>query len=387
MERKKVALLANSLISPTGHSGGDWRMIKMITGVFYNMEKTLITPAAGKTKLAEVENILFDTIHCSTTPFIDKLGFVISYFYRIPTSILISLSIKSKQDFIYCPSDFLTDTIPATILKLKNRSAKYVVVVHHLTPKPSERSGNKIRNRVAYITQRISFRIIRKIADTVIVQSSLSKAQLISLGFNDYKISVVGNGIDPPPCLENIDGKKWDITFIGRLDNSKGVFDLVSLVKILKTKYPKIQIAVMGDTENENVKEKLLHEVAMARLTTNLIFLGFVSEKKKIEVLYSSCCFVSLSKEEGFGISILEAMSCGCPPIVWDLPIYSDLYLDGYVSAKCWDLNDFATKVCSLLDDPALRDRVASAAVKNAYKFSWENIISRERVAIMHSSQ
>ena len=62
---------------------------------------------------------------------------------------------------------------------------------------------------------------------------------------------------------------------------------------------------------------------------------------------------------------ILEAMSCGCPPIVWDLPIYSDLYLNGYVGAKCWDLNDFATKVCSLLDDPALRDRVASAAVKN----------------------
>jgi len=70
-----------------------------------------------------------------------------------------------------------------------------------------------------------------------------------------------------------------------------------------------------------------------------------VSDKEKMAVFRDAACVVAPSLFEGFGMVPSEALSCGTPVVVYDLPVLRQNYGDRLVYAKWNDEADFIKKV------------------------------------------
>lgn len=129
-----------------------------------------------------------------------------------------------------------------------------------------------------------------------------------------YPISVVPNGIKSEvltPVASDIrerydlQDKKLLLAVAIGLDERKGLYDYIKLVEMLPEQY---QLVLVGLTDKEI---KALPKSIIAEKRTNGV--------KELAAFYSAAdVLLSLSYEETFGLTIIEAMACGTPAIVYD---------------------------------------------------------------------
>jgi glycosyltransferase involved in cell wall biosynthesis len=79
-----------------------------------------------------------------------------------------------------------------------------------------------------------------------------------------------------------------------------------------------VQLAIAGSGPE---RDSLEGQVAELGISDNVTFLGYVSEERKRALLHESSVFVLPSRQEGFGIAVLEAMATGTPVVANDLAI------------------------------------------------------------------
>jgi len=75
---------------------------------------------------------------------------------------------------------------------------------------------------------------------------------------------------------------------------------------------------------------------------------------------------------EGFGLPPLEAMACGCPAIVSNIPTHEEVCADGVLYVDPHRPADIAGAIARPWDEPDLRQRLRAAGLARAAAFSWE---------------
>jgi glycosyltransferase involved in cell wall biosynthesis len=239
---------------------------------------------------------------------------------------------KEKYDLIYSPAAVLDLILFPFIYKMFDRKVKWVVVFDNLVPFWDP--GNKFIRFLAWFFYRISLFLIRK-ADCVFVISKDLQEYLLKKGFSREKIVLSTNGVDNeliekarPDLRYNIDA-----LFMGRINETKGIYDMLKALDLVRRKYPHFQLAIMG--EGDEVTEKQFKKkIKEMGLENNVKFLGFRSGIEKFNILKSAKCFwfLSVSESESFGVALLEAVVSGIPTFAYDLPQFHWLYPNGEVN-------------------------------------------------------
>ncbi|MEM2878914.1 MAG: glycosyltransferase family 4 protein [Candidatus Hadarchaeales archaeon] len=221
--------------------------------------------------------------------------------------------------------------------------------------------------------------ILLGMADRVIAVSDQTKDDLISLGVNAERISIVPNGIDleeiskMPPSAERL-----DVVYLGRLIRPKNVDVLLRAVAILKREFPGLRVGIIGDGPERNFLENLARELAIDK---NVKFFGFVERYEDvIALMKSSKVFVIPSTQEG-GASIVtqEAYACGLPVIAVDHPLGIDkrLILEGETGFFVkLSPEAIAGKIKLLMEDEELRTRMSADALEFSVNYDWGKIAS-----------
>jgi len=223
--------------------------------------------------------------------------------------------------------------------------------------------------------------IMRRLGKKLQGKIAVSKAALdyISKYFPaEYK--VIPNGIDTnhyrpegPLRQEYRDGK-LNILFVGRLEERKGIEDLLYACSYVKKDFPDFRLIIVGP----GIKLRYKYEFLAKKLIPDqIVFRGFVPYNLIAEYYRTADIFCApATGGESFGIVLLEAMASGTPVVATDIAGYSSVVthkMDG-ILARATDRRSIAEALLTLIHDKALRLKFTENGLATAQKYGWENI-------------
>jgi glycosyltransferase involved in cell wall biosynthesis len=159
------------------------------------------------------------------------------------------------------------------------------------------------------------------------------------------------------------------VLFAGRLDAGKNVRNLILALAQIAHEAPFIAL-ICGDGPRRQYLERLAREIGIAH---RVVFTGYVSNIWTL--MKGADAFVSLSRFEGCPNVVIEAMACGCPLVVSDIPAHREI-LDGK-AASFVDPDDpaeVARAIRAVLNDGTAARVRAKTALANAEEWRVEQI-------------
>ncbi len=148
---------------------------------------------------------------------------------------------------------------------------------------------------------------------------------------------------------------KHGIAILGRVRKQKGVHLFVqSCIDLLKD-YPDYTAVIVGgiSPQHKQYTQKLRDKIDQAGLSERIIFLGEQNFADIPKIFNSLSLVVALSENEGFGLTILEAMSSGTAVLASEAGAWPEVVrqgIDGYV-VPVNDLSAVKEKMAILLSD------------------------------------
>ena len=160
---------------------------------------------------------------------------------------------------------------------------------------------------------------------------------------------------------------------VGRLSYQKGFDRLIRAWETVAGKHPDWRLDIYG---NGTYREALQNQVNAAHME-NIITLHPATSDIFHEYATSSILALS-SNYEGYGLTLIEAMSCGVPCISFDCP-YGPLEIirngtDGILIPN-GDIEKMAQAICYLIENEKIRAKYGQAAQENIKRLLPENIM------------
>jgi glycosyltransferase involved in cell wall biosynthesis len=115
----------------------------------------------------------------------------------------------------------------------------------------------------------------------------------------------------------------------------------------------------------------------------NLHHLGYVDAKDLAALFRHAHAFVMPSLYEGFGLPLVEAMSCGCPVITSDRGSLPEIAGAGAQCFDPFDMHAMANALVALLRSPDELQQKRSEALRRAADFSWDKA-ALETISVYH---
>ena len=157
-----------------------------------------------------------------------------------------------------------------------------------------------------------------------------------------------------------------DIAFLGRLDIfQKGLDLMLSAYQIYRDRYGgEARLVLIGPPVNDSQSrlEQLCEELSL-KLGDEVIITGRVPEEKKLGLLAHSRVYLQLSRFEGFGLSVAEALALGLPVVISPgVPIAQSIVKSGAGQVA----ENPAAAAAALAELDALSDEAYAAASQRA---------------------
>lgn len=183
---------------------------------------------------------------------------------------------------------------------------------------------------------------IVKAAAHIIAVSQATKDDLImQYGIPENKVSVIYHGYTPPSeCARAPIVEGGYVLFVGKKDGYKN-------------------FAWM-----EQALAPILQEKGLSLVCTD----GKYSDDELRSLYQHASAFIFPSRQEGFGLPILEAFANKCPVLLSDIPVFHEVAGDAANYFKLDDEADFKIKLLATLDNKALIDHGSS----RLSMFSWQ---------------
>jgi glycosyltransferase involved in cell wall biosynthesis len=141
---------------------------------------------------------------------------------------------------------------------------------------------------------------------------------------------------------------------------------------------PDVGLVVGGDGAARDRVRARVHELGLAE---RVALPGTLSRAQVAWAMRHAEVFVLPSRVEPFGIVVVEALHAGRPVIVSSRGGAGEIVRDGRegLVVDPLDTDALARALAQLLDDEALRTRLATAARARAEAFGWPDIAERYR--------
>jgi len=247
-----------------------------------------------------------------------------------------------------------------------------IVIIPHLFSTAVFQEINFVLGSYIYLAEKPLTRIYRNHQYCVISESTAE--DLHQRGIPEKNVAVIHCGIDSAVYNNNHRYTKFDypsVLYLGRIKKYKSVQHLISAFVIVRQALPEARLTIVGSGDYLDALKAQARELS---LDDAVDFPGFVSQDEKVELMCRSHVAVYPSLREGWGLTNIEANSCGTTVVAANSPGLRDSVRDG-ISGLLYEfgnIGQMAEKIVAVLTDDEKRVKLEQGALEWASRFSWD---------------
>ncbi len=286
--------------------------------------------------------------------------------YPFSTNLWLRRKLKiEKFDLFFAPTGYL----PVIFSPIKTVVAIHDLAVYRKDTKP------KLKTR---LIEKMLLPLTVKKCQVIIVPSLSTKNDILNR-FGMYlssKINITPYAVGVEFKNLNLMREKF-ILSVSTLEPRKNLITLLYAYQILPDEIKKnFRLKIAGNVGWNN--DEFENVLKFINCQKQIDLLGRISDEELVKLYNKATLFVYPSLFEGFGLPIVEAMSCGAPVITSNnssLPEAGGeaaIYLENPTDEK--ELSD---KITQILNNQDQQSKLSRASIKQAEKFSWDKTVSQ----------
>jgi glycosyltransferase involved in cell wall biosynthesis len=225
-------------------------------------------------------------------------------------------------------------------------------------------------------------------ADHIIAVSHATASDLISLAqVPASKITVVHNGVDLSkwsPSPEPDDAGIRDrhdlaeqpyLLYVGAAEWRKNPHGMMSALKLARSRPGCGELVLAWAGKLDGSWGRRIARAADELGLDNVVRpLGFVSDRDLAALYRGAVAQLFISRVEGFGYPVIEAMASGCPVVASNCSSTAEIATDAALSVDPEDHEAIAAAIAALVTDEGERSRLREAGLLRARRFSLERM-------------
>ncbi|HOJ88322.1 MAG TPA: glycosyltransferase family 4 protein [Pseudothermotoga sp.] len=301
-------------------------------------------------------------IYAEATRLISKSGIGTAYKHQIEAVRRVGLDYTSDWEDEYDIAHVNT-LGPGAKMVVQHCKRKNIPVIWHV-----HTTAEDIRNSFIFSNfyARISRRSMKKkyaTADHLIFPTHYTESVIRRYGIQ-VPGTVISNGVDTAMFKKNEEKarhfkEKFNIKGplvlgVGFPFKRKGIHDFVDVARRMKD-----LTFIWFGARITTVLPRDVREI-LKNPPKNVIFPGFISQEELVGAYSAADLFFFPSYEENEGIVVLEALSCECPVVVRDIPVYRDWLQHGVNCMKGHSNEEFEEIINTLISNKDLARKIAS---------------------------
>ena len=222
-------------------------------------------------------------------------------------------------------------------------------------------------------------------ATKIIVPSNVYKNQLIELcSFQSTKITPIHHGFDTNFSEKSFEEKKefqlqWKIEkdsllSVTNTQPHKNLINLFSALEYLDLNFGiNLQLVLVGYINIKLLNNYLNVAVQNPKnLIKRIKIIQFTNNSELPEIYNSSSIFILPSKEESFGMPIIEAMACNMPIVISNIPVFKEIAADAALYFDPDNPQDIAIKIKDVVINNNQRKTLCENGKRIIKNYSWE---------------
>lgn len=271
---------------------------------------------------------------------------------------------------------FLTPVVP-----LFRPAREIIMVTHDLGYKHVPAAT--IKGRLVHFLMHIVYLISARRSGHIIAVSESTKSDIVKYWkISPEKVTVIYNGHEhkntpsdlPMSVAEENQLKEIPekyFLYVGVLKPRKNVIQIIESFAEFKKQNSsnehKLVIVGKGGGAYYGYLQQIIADL---NITEDVIFTGYLPDEE-VEYLYRNAeAFLYPSKAEGFGMTILDAMSFGLPCIISDIDVFKEIFSESAITTS--NFKEMSDEMLKLVSDSDYRKNIAEKNRALSEKFSWD---------------
>ena len=164
---------------------------------------------------------------------------------------------------------------------------------------------------------------------------------------------------------------KLTLGVVSRLEPIKGMDLVVPAFAEVLGAHPEVRLLVVGDG---SLRASMEEQAAQLACADHIRFVGRQPQEELAQWYRQMDIVLMPSRSEGFGLTAIEAMASGCVVVASDVGGLPEVVRDGICGLlhRTEDVTDMVEKICFLIGDEALYDRLQAQSLVEVEKYSFE---------------
>lgn len=291
-----------------------------------------------------------------------------------------------EADLIHYP---YFDPFFLTLPLIKTRPT--VVTVHDLIPlKFPKHFKAGFKGKIKWSIQKFSLKQVK----AIITVSESSKKEIIEIiGFPKKRIFPIHLAASEE--YKKLEIRNWQLKirkrlhlpktfllYVGDINWNKNIKGLIEAFKIVKNKNNELKLILTGPAfANNNLKElkEIKNLIKKLKLENETRLLGFIPTIDLVKIYNLATLYIQPSFYEGFGLPVLEALSCGCPVLCSNQASLAEVGGRAVEYFNPNNKNEFIKKLVDLIANKEKLKALSVLGLRQAEKFSWRKTALKTR--------
>ncbi|MFH1518319.1 MAG: glycosyltransferase family 1 protein, partial [Pseudomonadota bacterium] len=291
-----------------------------------------------------------------------------------------------QPDVALCLSSFEGDAVPlspflpAQHMPVPTAAIFYDIIPHRLPRLYQQHNGQRMayKRRLEALGR---FDLLLAISDyagrEAMAMGEPADTVNISAGLSPDFVSRIGRPVSRH-VKSFVSADRKSLLYVGGLDQRKNLARLVAAIgKLPASVVAKLELIIVGEPQPVELAELRSNWAAAALPGESLRLFGFASDDDLVGLYKSVDLCVQPSLLEGFGLTVLEAMSCGVPVIASDRGALPEVVGVGKFLFDPENVSDIADKIAWVLSNPPEMESLLASARKRVDAFTWDNTAER----------